>query len=132
MLVQFIGYWNRLQEWWLNIEKEPIQVKKYELTYFNAIDKDNSGWQNTKDHAKVFNFIETKWSGFLNIPESLDIHMNFLLSHDLGILSVRVDQLSISSDEEEVTSEDVVFFKLIAQSSDTSIPTTDWFKFAHD
>jgi uncharacterized protein (TIGR04255 family) len=135
ILVQFIAYWNRFQEWWLNLEGEPIEVQKYELTYFNAIDQENSGWQNAKDHAKVFNFIETKWSDFLNVPESLDIQINFLLPNNSGTLSVSVDQLSLSSDEddqEEVTSKDVVFFKLLAQSSDTSILITDWVTSAHD
>jgi uncharacterized protein (TIGR04255 family) len=136
ILAQLIGYWNRFQEWWLNLEGEPIEVQQYELTYFNAIDQENSGWHNAKDHAKVFNFIEPKWSGFLNVPESLDIQMNFLLPNHLGTLSVRVDQLSISSDddEEEVTSEseDVVFFKLLAQSTDTKISITEWFTSTHD
>jgi uncharacterized protein (TIGR04255 family) len=132
---EFISHWHRLQEWWLSLEREPIEVQKYELTYFNAIDNESSDWRNAKDHAKVFNFIEPKWSGFLNVPESLDIQINFLLPNDLGTLSVIVDQLSISSDDdddEEVASEDIVFFKLIAKSRDTRIPITDWFTSAHD
>jgi uncharacterized protein (TIGR04255 family) len=134
ILNQFIVYWNHFQEWWLNLEGEPIEVQKYGLAYLNTIDE-NSGWKNTKDHAKVFNFIETKSLGFLNILESLDMTINFLLPNDLGTLLARVEQLSILNDddnEEEVNSENVVSFKLMTQSIDTNISLTDWLTSAHD
>ncbi|MFM2061525.1 MAG: hypothetical protein RLZZ507_1195 [Cyanobacteriota bacterium] len=129
---EFISHWNHLQEWWLSISLEPIQVNDYALAYLNEIDR-NMGWRNAKDHGKIFNFITTEWSGFLNVPDSLDFQINFLLPNNFGILSVKIDQLSTSTDEDtEAHSENLLSFELIAKSYDNTIPTTDWFISAHD
>jgi uncharacterized protein (TIGR04255 family) len=131
---KFISQWNHLEEWWLNIAEEPIEIQKYELTYVNGIKK-NWGWQNAKDHAKIFNFIETEWSGFLKVPDSFDFQITFLLPNQSGTLSVKLEQLPISSDvdnEEEITSENFLAFQLIATSDNANIPLTDWFASAHD
>ncbi|WP_071189339.1 TIGR04255 family protein [Trichormus sp. NMC-1] len=131
----FLIQWNHLEEWWLNIAEESIEIKKYELAYVNGIDK-NWGWKNAKDHAKIFNFITTEWNGFIKIPDSFDFQISFLLPNQSGALSVKVEQLSkISSDvdnEEEVTSEDFLGFQLIATIDNANIPITNWFTSAHD
>lgn len=132
---EFLGHWNHLQEWWLNIAQEPIESRNYGLTYINHIGK-NLGLKNAKDYSKIFNFLTTEWTGLLNFPVSVDFQIKFLLPNILGTLFVTLqEQLSSSGiSSEEVSSEDVLFllFQLIAKSGDTKIPIIDWFTSAHD
>ncbi|MEA5618759.1 TIGR04255 family protein [Cronbergia sp. UHCC 0137] len=129
----FVSQWNHLQEWWLNVGDEPIEIQKYEFTYVNAINK-NLGWQNPKDHGKIFNFIKTEWNGLIKTPDSFDFQLSFSLPNQLGSLSVKVEQLPVPSDdnEEEVNPEYFLAFLLIATSYNATISIVEWFTFAHD
>ena len=127
ILAGFLEEWNFLQEWWSNLGGEPLKNSRYELTYLNLINKENSEWNNTADNKKIFTFIGGKWDGILGVPELQDVNLVFSLPDREGVLTVTVDQRTTETDNS-----DFVLFRLTAQSLDASKDLPNWFKLAHE
>ncbi|MCL1470773.1 TIGR04255 family protein [Argonema antarcticum] len=123
----FLEEWIFLQEWWSKLGKDPFKPSRYELTYLNVINKENSVWNNTADHQKIFTFLGGNWDGILGIPEFQDIQLVFSLPDSEGELTVTVDQRTAEADDS-----DFVLFRLTAQSLDANKELPDWFKLAHE
>jgi uncharacterized protein (TIGR04255 family) len=118
---KFEQEWQIFQNWWLGLGGLPLQVKRYELTYLNQIDK-AFGWNNPGDTSKFFTFAGKEWNGFLDKPSINSSELEFILPDNLGALSVSLNQrLRI-----------LMFFELTSRSTDANCQITNWFNAAHE
>lgn len=123
---KFEHEWQIFQNWWLEIGGLPLQIKRYELTYLNQLDK-TVGWNDPGDTSKIFTFLGKEWNGFLDKPQMNSSELEFFLPDNLGSFSVSVNQRLRSEDKSFL-----MFFELTSRSTDASYKITNWFDLAHE
>lgn len=117
--------WAVFQEWWIGLDKFPVQPKHYELTYLNQIDVGH-GWQSPDDTSEIFSFFNVSFSDELPHLLSHDCRMLFSLPNEQGILTVRLNQVNRLEDNSNV-----LMLELTARSADCEIPLSRWFSDVH-
>lgn len=118
--------WEFLQKWWLEIDGSALKPSGYQLTYLNLIDED-SGWESTKDHHKIFTFIGNNWDDSLGTPELQDTRLVVSLPNEQGVLTVELDQRQAEEDDY-----DFLLFSLTIDTLELTQPLATWFQIAHD
>lgn len=115
--------WNAFQEWWIELDKLPIQPIHYELTYLNQIDSE-FGWRSPRDTPKIFS---------LSLPYSLlqldshDFNMVFSLPNEQGSLTMQLNQVKRLEDHSNM-----LILELTARSIDCNTPISSWFSNSHE
>jgi uncharacterized protein (TIGR04255 family) len=118
--------WNAFQEWWIELDKLPIQPMYYELTYLNQIDA-ALGWSSPKDTPKLFSFLNVSLPDALPQLVSHDCSMVFSLPDERGSLVMRLNQgMQIENGS------NVLILELTARSSHCNIPISTWFSKSHE
>lgn len=118
--------WNAFQEWWIELDKLPIQPVHYELTYLNQIDSE-FGWQSPRDTPKIFSFLDISLPHFLPQLDSHDFNMIFSLPNEQGSLAMRLNQVKRLEDDSNM-----LILELTARSTDCNSPIFSWFSESHE
>lgn len=94
--------WRRFADFVKDQEIGPLEVLQTEVTYVNHLEIDRE-WRTLADLARVFPCWSGSCSGdFLPVPESVNIHVNYLIPEQRGRLRISVQPAIRNSDGMEI------------------------------
>lgn len=117
--------WTAFQDWWIELDKLPLQPIHYELTYLNQIDA-KFGWSSPNDTPNIFSFLDVGLPDRLPQLVQHDCSLLFSLPNEQGSLTMRLNQAKRIEDNSNM-----ILLELTARSIDCHISLSRWFADVH-